>query len=222
MIKTTKARIYLSERRGHSENQHHRAYHSVYTNDPAGKILRVEEHTLAPGSSLVFTPLPEESILLLPVVGGVECFSEHIRLQWVEAGEWWALASGKRQELEFRNPYTFLINFLLIGRSGNKMNQVNDPRTGKFSLEDNREGIQQVPVNTGSFNSIYMGKMKGRIDVQFEPEGKGTGMYFQVLQGAFELEGRLLQPGDGLAMDGWRMYEIEALSEDAILLGIPS
>ncbi|MDX1956822.1 MAG: hypothetical protein SFU20_14930 [Chitinophagaceae bacterium] len=222
MIKTTKARIFLSERRGHFENRYHRAYHSVYTKDPVGKIVRVEEHTLAPGSSLVFTPLPDESILVLPIVGGVESFSDHLRLQWVDAGEWWALAAGGRQELEFRNPHPELINFLLIGRSGPKTDNINEPQMGKLLLEDNRQGILTIPVNTGSFSSIHIGKMGGRMDVQFEPAANEMGMYFQVIQGAFELEGRLLQPGDGLAMDGWRMYDIEALSEDAILLGIPS
>lgn len=221
-METTKARIFLSERRGHSENRYHRAYHSVYTKDPVGKILRVEEHTLAPGSSLVFTPLPDESILVLPIVGGLESFSDQLRLQWVEAGEWWALAAGVKQELEFRNPHPELINFLLIGRSGPKTDYINEPRMGKLLLEDNRKAIGTIPVHTGSFSTIHLGKMGARMDVQFEPAADEMGMYFQVIQGAFELEGRLLQPGDGLAMDGWRIYDIEALSEDAILLGIPS
>lgn len=222
MIHPTKARIFLSERRGHSENQYHRAFHSVYTKDPVGKILRVEEHTLTSGASLVFTPLPNESILVLPIVGSVASLSDHHRLQWVEAGEWWALAAGEKQELEFRNPHPELINFLLIGRSGQMTEYINEPRMGKLSLEDNRQGIRTIPVYTGSFSMIHIGKMGGRMDVQFEPAANEMGMYFQVIQGAFELEGRLLQPGDGLAMDGWRMYDIEALSEDAILLGIPS
>jgi quercetin 2,3-dioxygenase len=67
---------------------------------------------------------------------------------------------------------------------------------------------------------LSIGKFSGRGDTTYTLNEKGAGLFLFVIEGAFEADGRLLHPRDGLALWDTEKVEIEALSNDAIIVAI--
>jgi len=65
---------------------------------------------------------------------------------------------------------------------------------------------------------IYIGKFSGRGETTYNSRFKKNCVFLFIIEGAFEVEGRLLHAGDGLAIRDEKETGIEALSNDAILL----
>jgi hypothetical protein len=88
--------------------------------------------------------------------------------------------------------------------------------------------MQVSPQSIKNFHlpfGISIGKFSGRAETDYRPKNKEAGLFVFVIEGAFEVEGRLLHARDGLAIeqadesDSYRI-EMEALSNDAVILTI--
>lgn len=66
----------------------------------------------------------------------------------------------------------------------------------------------------------FIGLFDGRKEGTFTLKNPRNGVFAFVLSGAFEIEDRLLEAKDGLALKVTHKIEWEALSENAILLVI--
>jgi hypothetical protein len=66
--------------------------------------------------------------------------------------------------------------------------------------------------------AISLARLDGRTDVVYTLRDASGGLYAYSIQGAFEVQYRLLQPRDGLALWNVKEIEAEALSSEAILL----
>ena len=66
--------------------------------------------------------------------------------------------------------------------------------------------------------SIAIGKFDGRREANYLLKNKGTDLFVFVIEGAFEVQGTLLHARDGLALLDTEGTEMEALSNDAIIL----
>jgi hypothetical protein len=64
----------------------------------------------------------------------------------------------------------------------------------------------------------HIGKFDGRKEGTHIVTDAGKGIFVFVIEGAFEVQNRLLQLRDGLALWNTASIEFEALSNDAILL----
>ena len=65
---------------------------------------------------------------------------------------------------------------------------------------------------------LHFGVFDGRREAEYRLENPENGIFAFVINGAFELENRLLEARDGLALWDTDKLELEALSENAILL----
>ncbi|HSC39564.1 MAG TPA: hypothetical protein VLD19_16885, partial [Chitinophagaceae bacterium] len=94
-----------------------------------------------------------------------------------------------------------------------------------FNLEDSPNKLVEAfaplwdilsATNTGFAGSI--GKFAGREEAVYKMKNPARGLFAFVLQGAFEVQYRLLHAGDGLGLWELPEIELEALSNDAIIL----
>lgn len=226
MITQSNGTIYLSEQRGSTQQGNdYQSYHtfnfgSYYDKhkEPIGDLLFVNDETLNTGVKIKTTVKQGNSLLLFPLVGGFEFKGE--TTGFVEAGQFCLISPEKDVEIELSNPYkTELISFLQIG-FGKALTQ-NQWIVGKFDLES--QPNQLIPLEVSAINNPKyllgsVGIFGGREKSSYRVKNSEAGVFAFVISGVFEVQDRLLQSRDGLAMWDEKEIEFEALSQDAIIL----
>jgi hypothetical protein len=212
MVPQSKGKIFLSAERGLKELSGYRSYHTFnfgqYYNEhkmPFGGLYVLNEDTLA-GKQTVTAQIEQDSdIILIPVVGAVEC--NKIR---VEAGESLHLHTKAGTSLVIANPYkTELVKYLQVWM---KTQHVTGPELTSFNLHADRNQLFEVNDN------IWIGKFDARKEAVYQIEKPGNGVFVFVIEGEFEVQYRLLQTGDSLALWEIETVELEALSDGIILI----
>lgn len=220
----TQAKIFLASERGLTESDWFRTYNMFNTGcyisphkESFGNLYMLNEETLAPGRRLTTEVEEDAYLLLVPVVGGVQCSGTGHPARQVEAGEVLIWPAEKKSILRIHNPYDELVQFIQIGiksDNGPLQNGVQQYPPGLISDAMSRigeDGESKWPFVTG------LGKYKGRSEdsCRLAPD---RSLFVYVIQGAFEVQSRLLHAGDGLALWDCTDVEWEALSNDAIIL----
>ena len=217
------ARIYLAAQRGCTQSDWYRSFSTFNFGEyfdenrkPFGNILACNDDTLAAGSKIAFQPPENTSILLLPVVGGVYYSISGSAKIWIEAGHALWLFIREDEELEISNPFeTHPVNFLHIWLPGSaSASQLTQEIP--FDIEQNKNELQALIVNNKPVG--YLGKFDGRKEGTCKVKNPGQGAFVFVIEGAFEVQNRLLQYRDGLALWNLKEVEFEALSNEAVLL----
>jgi hypothetical protein len=216
MIRQNPARIYKAQQRGVFENSNHsweatfnfESYQDA-SRSPFGALQILNDETLGPNQQLTRN-VENGSILLIPLVGALE-YSLNGETTYVETNEAaWLPAEGN---LILRNPYEEeLINFLYIVFSHSI---VTEAETLSINL-DSRNSLN--PFSLPGSIKAKMGLFDGRQEALYPIQNPNNGLFVFVIAGAFEVQGRLLEHRDGLAL--WQLEEadVEALSENAVLL----
>jgi redox-sensitive bicupin YhaK (pirin superfamily) len=221
----TPGKIFLADQRGRSETHDFRRFATLNFGDfyhehkqPLGRLLAVNEETLAGGSTLTL-PVPEAvHLVLLPITGTVEVLlPSQVLVVEVEQVQVLTLPAGST--LQLRNPYSGdLISLLHLWVRADEPASIVGP-AAQFSFEALSNRLAPLlPATAHLPFALSLGRFAGRHEATYElPPGR---LFFGfVLAGAFEAEGRLLHEKDGLAL--WDVHtpiEIEALSHDALLL----
>jgi hypothetical protein len=227
MVPQSKAKMYLAEERGCCETDWFRSYSTfnfgAYQHEhktAAGHLYLLNDDTLAPQRSLSLTVEEPAEILLLPVVGAVTASLNGAEPDVWEAGSCVRLHAGAGDVLLISNPYEKeLVNYVQLwmkrpaGVSGAEV------QTGEaFDLPGRPDRL--IPLLPGTEGTIkyFIGKFKGRSEWMHTVCAPGNALFFYVLQGAFEVQYRLLHARDGLWLWNMQQAELEALSNDAIIL----
>lgn len=106
------------------------------------------------------------------------------------------------------NPYEEeLANYLCIG-----FDRTIAPVISDFNLTN--DFLQQLTPG----NHFYIGKYDGRRDDIYRLSNEAAGVFVFVIEGAFEVQNRLLHPRDGLVLWDLAEVEFEALSNEAMLM----
>lgn len=220
----TEARIFLGNERGLTESDWFRTYNmfnagcyiSPHKESFEG-LYMLNEETLAPGRRLTTEVQEDSYLLLVPVVGGVQCSGTGHHTRQVEAGELLLWPAEKGSILRVHNPYEDLVQFIQVAIKANNAPLSTQVQQYPLVLDKNwlsctGEGQDKtLPFVAG------LGKYKGRSEdvYQLAPD---RSLFVYVIQGAFEVQSRLLHAGDGLALWNCTNIEWEALSNEAILL----
>lgn len=226
MIDQTKAKIFLSGQRGHSENAWFRSYSTfnfgAYFHEdkmPAGALYVLNDDTLAAGKNVRLTVEEPTLAVILPVTGVLEIRSGAGPEALVKAGEAWAgfLATGYK--LEIGNPFDEgLVNYLQLWF---KASASSFPSSlFPFSLEEHKNELVEIFESSReeSFLSISLAKLEARKELSYALQSPHNRLFVFVIEGAFEVQHRLLENRDGLTLWETGEIELEALSNDAILL----
>jgi hypothetical protein len=126
--------------------------------------------------------------------------------------------------IEIKNAYeNDLVNFLHIQIMADAAAL---PVQDLFNFDINRFPNRLVKMNAMNGKKydaplpfvLSIGKFAGRQEGRYHLSDPQNTLYFFVIGGAFEVQQRLLQPRDGLALWNAGTIDFEALSNDAVLL----
>lgn len=236
MTSETKAKIFLADERGCTETGWFRSYNTFnfgkYQNEfkqPFEGLCVLKDDTLSGGKSFKLTIEETTLVLLLPIVGAVSFKDSNRKEGIVNSRELQLLYSIKASTIELSNPYeNDLINFLQLWIKLPVSSTESISELLPFNLDENRNQLIPISANSTSWvgdeashPTIKIGKFTGREEAVYKTSNKQNSVFVFVIQGAFEVQGRLLHARDGLAL--WNEpndIELEALSNDAIVVFI--
>ena len=216
--------MFLAGERGHTEAGWFRSYNTFnfgnYRHEhktPFGGLFVLNDDTLAGGKHLNLLVEEDALIVLIPTVGAVIYSDSLGNESLLEAGQVQVLATPAGTSFLVGNAYEEeLINFIQLWiRHPASANGV--PILSGIDLNSHRN--QLVEIATGSAgHTCFIGKFTGREEAIHKMARNSNGLFVFVLEGAFEVQNRLLETRDGLALWNLNEAELEALSNDAIIL----
>lgn len=197
-------RKYISN--GHFDN----FISSISRSDVEG-FVEVSDMTLKNGGSF-FKPLENTSVIAIPLVGGVQVQSEN-RLSELGAEE--VMFVSSHANVQFQNFGFEAVNLVLFSiRDRNSGNQVEICPIG-ISEHD-----ELVTITANNFNSktrVSFGVYKSRSEATYKTLSKTSEVLLFVVNGSFEIEGRLIEFRDSLVLWETEEIELEALADDSII-----
>lgn len=219
----TDAQIFVADQRGFAEADGAQRLYTFnvagYTaegREPFGPLLWLNDERLAPAASLVSSVEEATTVVLLPLVGGLE-YQLDGSLQFLEPGQAGTLPLSPGQSYRLSNPYeTGAIQFLHFGLHISPEPTISAAPTA-FDLA---APDQLLPFWQAGEQAGYIGRFAGRHDTSVAIDAAEQRVFVYIVQGAFEVANRLLHTGDGLALH-YRQPDVlafEALSNNAILV----
>lgn len=234
MTKQSKGKIFLAEERGINQAEKFCSRNTFnfgkYFNEhkqPFGDIYIINDEVLDAGCSLSLQAEDFSYIVLLPVMGAITFNYSSGENDVIAAGQAKILTLDKGAALEISNPFKEgLVNYLQIWIKADHIKASKGSYLCTYDVNKNHGELLKIsPVCLGTSSlpfSVWIGKFKGREEAIYHLQQKKSGLFIFVIEGAFEVEGRLLHARDGLALWEIDNAEIEALSNHAIIMVIES
>lgn len=230
MTTRAQAKIFLADERGLSETQSSASRYTFsfgkFVNEhkgPFGDLYAVNDEVLDADRSLRI-PVDEYSyVILLPVMGAVGYKDTSGNSNLAAAGQMAIIMEDKGETIEITNPFDEgLVNFLLICIKTDIVRATKGSCLCTCNVNKCLNGLLKIsPVSLGTSSlpfSVFVGKFEGRGEATYRTKKRNAGLFVFVIEGAFEVQGRLLHARDGLALWDTEEAEIEALSNDALIL----
>jgi redox-sensitive bicupin YhaK (pirin superfamily) len=226
MIPQSKGKMFLADERGYNETDWFRSYNTFnfgrYQHEhknPFGALYVLNEDTLAGNSSLKWKIEEDTDVILIPVVGAIVFRDSSGNTDRIEAGMVQVISLAADAGYEVNNPYPDeLVKYLQIWVKNPK----NQPFLSQWSVFDPHSYQLADIFHQGSPEkpgySVAIAKLEGRQEDTYHKKRPENGIFVFAIQGALEVQYRLMNEGDGLALWDIDEVEFEALSNDAILL----
>jgi len=230
MIRQSKGKMFLADDRGLHETEWLRSWSTFnfgrYFSEhkhPFGDIYVVNDDILDGGRSLRMIIEEHSYVILLPVVGAIAYKDSSGNKNLIAAGQAQVLELAKDATIEITNPFKEgLVNFLQIWIRAEKIKETTTSNLLTYDVNKYLNSLIKIfPENSGTSSwplTVSIGKFSGRAETIYKLASENSGLFAFVIEGAFELEGRLLHARDGLALWEIEEVELEALSNDAIIL----
>lgn len=215
-----KARMYMSNKRSLSLADGHQAFHTFNPDecdcrDSFLGMNAVNDEMLMPLSSRKHIAKEDIQVLLLPVVGSITFRVEKHETRFLEADTCQLLNISKGCALEITNPFREgLVNYIAVWFSADDETDYYEQHS-QFDLQRKKNTLTEIFASSSAKG--FLGEFSGRADHRFTLRETSRGVFAFVIQGSFEVEKRLLQNRDGLALWNTKSIEFEALSKDAII-----
>jgi len=188
-----------------------------------GLLITFNDDIVKPGGGFGLHPHVNMEIISVMLQGKMNHkdtmgFSEVVEKDWVQI-----MSAGSGLKHEEHNVGDEDVNFLQIWiRAGKtKIPGARQLVTYNDVNENLNSLVKVIPVNGHNAQLpfiVSIGKFSGRGETVYLPKNKKNALFVFVIEGAFEVEGRLLHARDGLGLWETGVVEMEALSNDAILL----
>lgn len=220
MTPQSPAKIYKAQQRGLAQCSQKRLYATFNFEDynensrlPFGSLNVLNEETLAPNHTLIRELQNNTSILLIPLTGALQYNLGTNVSVTIVPGEI-AFIPAAANAVTLTNPYEDgLINYLYLTFKDAEFLQDTHVRT--VNLEE--RNVLHEFISKDSIRG-FMAIFDGRREAIYKLKKPANGLFFFVINGAFEVQGRLLEERDGLALWDTNEADMEALSENAIIL----
>lgn len=226
-MEATAIRLYPARQRGYLDSQGYATFctfnfgeYSQESNEGLGRIQVFNEDMLRIGAKSILMTQELSHIILLPVTGGLEVYSETTDSEAVYTCAGQALHILARPEHEYAvvNPYPdHAVSFLQIRMLRQEL--VAEVSLKMALLEFNLETKNELlPFFEDSDNTcrVSFGRFETGAGKTLKPVYPNN--FFFVIEGALEVAGRLLYNGDALAFKNAEDVEFEALSDEVVFL----
>ncbi len=218
MVATTPAQIFKADRRNTIQSEDYRCLSTLNpqgvenNTSPFGLLTTFDEETLAKGKRRFYYMEEDTLVILLPLVGLLEVEQSNLKgTQFIIPEEIKVLSLKKGQSFYLSNPYEKdLVNFIQMRIKGT------GPTIKKFFGNYENNGL--FPILDINECQLHFGVFEGRKEAVYQLQNPKNGIFAFVINGAFELENRLLESRDALSLWNVETVELEALSENAIVL----
>lgn len=226
MEKISPGQIHLADQRGFTKTHNMSRYSSFnygnYFNEyrkPFGRLEVLNDEMLAGGKSTIITVENSCWFVLMPVTGEVllKCLNG---TRLIDVGEVFVVYLTAGEDLELMNLYkNDWINYLYLQLKDGEVINVQPDQVFKFDFTGRQNELINLIPNSGKHPfRLHIGLLDGRTDLLYPLQNNNSLFYAFVLAGAFELQGRLMHERDGLAL--WQLEEadLEALSNNAVIV----
>ncbi|SDH32117.1 hypothetical protein SAMN04487996_13326 [Dyadobacter soli] len=230
MVIQTNAQIYLESLRRHFQAEGFQSFRTFnfeeYRADDReafGTLEVLNDETLLPECNHELRVEQFCQVILLPIVGAIEVEEKGREPKFVNSGEALFLLVSPEKHYTITNPYPDeAINYLQIRINDNPFLSTPMSSSGIIVPFDLSEKNVLLPVRgyNGSSAHLFIGQYDGREEGIFTSWNAEHSAFIFVIEGAFEVQNRLLERRDALALRNAVTVEFEALSNGAILLVI--
>ena len=234
MQKQTPGQIFLADQRGIKDSSHFRRLSTFnfgeYKNpdkESFGSLYVFNEEQVAPSQNLPFTLEADSYIILIPITGALEFIDPAGNATTVDVEEMYIGQINAGHSYTIANPYkTEIISFLQLWLKAASPGQEVKSQLCGFNLEaEPNQLIELTKKSSFADNALKLpfalgiGQFDGRKEALYTLKKQQNQQFFAfIIAGAFEIEGRLLHEKDGLALWDVVEVELEALSNNALIL----
>jgi len=222
-MKLTPGKIFLADQRGltahpalkrYSTFNFGKYYHEH--REPFGNLFLCNDESIA-GGKVTFFLCKEDSLqIFIPITGGIDIVANGKEFA-LATGQVQVLNMGKGEVLEISNPYqNDVINYLQLGIKTDMFLMRASELLFDFDFEKNQNQLIEIIANPKLPFKLSAGIFTGREEVIYKMQSSNHKFYTFIIDGAFEIEGRLMHARDGLALWDTEQVELEALSNNAI------
>lgn len=222
-MQSNPGKIYLADQRGLTETSVLRRYSTFnfekYYNEhkePFGDLFLCNDESVV-GGKITFFLCKEDSLqIFMPITGGIDLVANGKEFA-VETGQVQVLNMGKGEVLEISNPYqNDIVNYIQFGIKTGMFLMRASEMLFDFDLEKNH--LIEIIANPKLPFKLSAGIFAAREEVIYKMQSPNHQFYTFIIDGAFEIEGRLMHARDGLALWDIGQVKLEALSNNAIVL----
>ncbi|MBT1689107.1 pirin family protein [Dawidia soli] len=224
-MSTAEATIYLAGRRGRSQTDIYRSDHTLsfetYVREGRGtfgNLQALNDDTLGAGGKRTLTASADRIVWLIPLIGALRYQTTTGVQATLEPGQTHSLRLPAGTALQVINPYEDeRINYLHVWLTSGPPTHTIEVQEYTILLDQQN---QLTSIGDHAAPDLRMGRYQGRAEEVYRPRDAAKGIFAFVIHGAFEIENRLLEFRDAIAL--WNTPEVtfEALSNDAIVLFI--
>jgi len=221
----TPGKIFLADQRGLTESNTLRRYSTFnfekYNDEhraPSGTLFVCNDESIAAGKLIFFLSKEDSYQIFFPITGGLDIVQGGKEFA-VDTGQVQILNLGKGEVLEISNPYpNDVINYIQIGLTTDLFLLRASEMLFKFDFDQNKNKLIEIVSTPKLSFKLSAGIFDGRVETTYTLNNPDHKLFFLVIDGAFEIEGRLMHARDGLALWEVEKVELEALSNNAIVL----
>lgn len=209
--------IFVADKRTLEENTTYRRY-SVFNqkNQPFGPLIIANDEMIAAGGVVQIIIKHDAYFILLPITGEV-ILNHEGTITRADAGQAYVYFAQAGSTVELSNPYAdHWINFFYL------QIRTNNSSVYKclidFDFGQTRNQLIDIFKDDDLPFALHIGLFTGRSETLYHTCSCESRLFAFVVTGAFELQGRLLHERDSLALWNLEEADMEALSNDAVMV----
>ncbi|MBF9142003.1 pirin family protein [Hymenobacter properus] len=229
MRQQTPGKIFLADERGLIESDRFRRFSTFNFGPwarphkgPFGRLYGFNEETLAGQHAVAFTVAEASHVLIIPVTGAVALAVDGAPEVTTEVEQLQVLTLPAGSVLTVKNPYAEeLVIFLHLWLLADAPVSTGCTQQAEFRFDaapGQLQPVTPVPAGPSLPFAVHLGRFAGREEAVYKLHGPDSSFFAFVLAGAFEVEGRLMHEKDGLALWQVSEVELEALSNNAVII----
>jgi hypothetical protein len=211
MMTVSQAKIFLADQR----DLHQSATLRRWSTSTAYPLYFLNEEILADGKKTCFSVEKNSYIIILPITGTLIYLDDSENETDINVEEAIVVYVKENDDITLINPFeNDAINYLCVGIVAEEP-MPNNPRFFNFDLSHQNQ-LHTISSPDLPFE-LSIGRFEERKEAVYQLKTHVEVFAF-IITGVFEIEGRLLYEKDGLSLWSTETIELEALSNNAVVL----